>query len=196
MSSGSKAHPIDLDALYTAEVVDLTGDDVIKYPGKTIGDGLEVRRSNLPLGEDGEDPGNGLFATMDFSKGDVITIYDGEVIESTLAKERGPDGRPKRPQTHMKSINTYTVIDGLKQPVAGRGGGSFLNDPRGHFPYNAEMVRVDCVEARGRNKGIPVGVYVAATSRRRVTSARATRSTRRTVHEASCTPCRTKRAAS
>ena len=164
MASGSRAHPIDLTALYTADdVIDLTGDDVIKYPGKTIGDGLEVRPSVLPVGEEGEDPGNGLFATMDFSKGDVITIYDGEVIDSTLAKELGPDGRPKRPQTHMKSIDRYTVIDGLKHPVAGRGGGSFLNDPRGHFPYNAEMVRVDCVEARGRNKGIPVCVYVAAT---------------------------------
>ena len=29
--------------------------------------------------------------------------------------------------------------------------------------YNAKMVSVDCVEIHGRNKGIPIGVYIVAT---------------------------------
>ena len=171
--SGSRANPIAVDALYTDdvidevidEVIDLTGDDVIRYPGKTIGDGLEVRPSDLP--ESGDGPvGNGLFATVDFSKGDVITIYDGEVISSKEAKAVDANGRPLRAQTHMKNIDHHSVIDGLKHPVPGRGGGSFMNDPRDQrrrFPYNAKMVCVACVGARGRNAGIGRGVHVVAT---------------------------------
>jgi hypothetical protein len=57
----------------------------ILYPGRMIGDGINVRPSNL-ISDEGDDPGNGLFATMAFRQGDVITTYDGEVISSTLAK--------------------------------------------------------------------------------------------------------------
>jgi SET domain-containing protein len=129
----------------------------ILYPGKKISDGIDVRPSNLTSA------GNGLFATMAFSKGDVITTYDGEEIRSTVAKALDANGRPVRQQTHMKSVDTHTVIDGIKKSVPGKGGGSFINDPRRSDLYNAKMVIVDCVEARGRNKGIPIGVYIVAT---------------------------------
>jgi SET domain-containing protein len=132
----------------------------ILYPGKKIGDGIDVRPSNLT--SDKGDPGNGLFATMAFSKGDVITTYDGEVISSRAAKALDANGRPVLQQTHMKSVDSHTVIDGIKKSVPGKGGGSFINDPTRHDLYNAKMVSVDCVEARGRNKGI-LGVYIVAT---------------------------------
>ena len=133
----------------------------ILYPGKKIGDGIDVRRSKLT--SDKGDPGNGLFATMVFSKGDVITTYDGEVISSTVAKALDANGRPVLQQTHMKSVDRHTVIDGIKQSVPGKGGGSFINDPTRRDLYNAKMVIVDCVETSGRNKGIPIGVYIVAT---------------------------------
>ena len=62
------------------------------YPGKKIGDGINVRLSNLKRVKGGEDPGNGLFATMAFSKGDVITTYEGEVISRTIAKAMDAKG--------------------------------------------------------------------------------------------------------
>ena len=135
----------------------------ILYPGKKIGDGINVRSSNLKRVKGGEEPGNGLFATMAFSKGDVITTYEGEVISSTVAKAVDANGRPVRPQTHMKSIDHHAVIDGIKHAKRGHGGGSFINDPQRSELYNARMVTVDCVEIHGRKKGIPIGVYIVAT---------------------------------
>jgi hypothetical protein len=103
------------------------------------------------MGSPCKDPGNGLFATMPFSKGDVITTYDGEVISSAMAKAVDANGRPLRPQTHMKSIDHYTVINGMKKQMRGHGGGSFINDPQRRELYNAKM---DCVKPRGQNKDI------------------------------------------
>jgi hypothetical protein len=127
----------------------------ILYPGRMIGDGIDVRPSNL-ISDEGDDPGNGLFATMAFRQGDMITTYDGEVISSTVAKTLDANSRPVRQQTHMKSIDRYSVIDGIKQIVPGRGGGSFINDPQRRELYNAKM---DCVKPRGQNKDIlPIGM--------------------------------------
>jgi hypothetical protein len=133
----------------------------ILNPGKKIGEGIDVRKSSLM--SDKGDTGNGLFATMAFSKGDVITTYDGEVISSTVAKALDAYGKPVLQQTHMKSVDSHLVIDGIKKSETGKGGGSFINDPQGRELYNAKMVTVDCVATSGRNKGIPIGVYIVAT---------------------------------
>jgi len=136
----------------------------ILYPGKKIGNGITVQSSKLKRVKGGEDPGNCLFATMPFSKGDVITTYDGEVISSAMAKAVDANGRPLRPQKHMKIIDHYTVINWMKKQMRGHGGGSFINDPQRREQYNAKIVSVDCVEPCGQNKDIiPTGVYFAAT---------------------------------
>ena len=100
------------------------------WPGATIGHGLIVSTSNIP------GAGRGLFAAMDFIKGDVITIYDGEHIDKGEACRR-------KVKTHMASICSQCVIDGLKEPIHGRGGGSFVNDPQTRMMRNAEFRRVD-----------------------------------------------------
>ena len=102
----------------------------LQWPGVTIGNGIEVSESLL------HDAGRGLFATMDFFKGDVITIYEGEHIDKD-------DALMRNVKTHMASICSRCVIDGIKNPKKGAGGGSFVNDPRLCTLRNAQFRRVD-----------------------------------------------------
>ncbi len=102
----------------------------LQWPGATIGNGLEVSESRL------HDAGRGLFATTEFFKGDVITTYDGEHIDKDDALMRDV-------KTHMASICSRCVIDGIKTPRDGAGGGSFVNDPRSCTMRNAKFRRVD-----------------------------------------------------
>lgn len=103
---------------------------LFQWPGVTIGNGLDVSASLL------QDAGRGLFATMDFFKGDVITIYEGEHIDKD-------DALMRNVKTHMASICSRCVIDGIKDPKTGSGGGSFVNDPRLCRLRNAKFKRVD-----------------------------------------------------
>ena len=121
----------------------------VLWPGKTIGDGLEVKASRIP------GAGHGLFATTDFLRNDVITLYEGEWISRKKAGDRSA--------THSRSIYRDLVIDGLKVPEIGRGGGSFINDPRTTSMYNAVLVSVDHPEIKNRKISKAVGVYVRAT---------------------------------
>lgn len=121
----------------------------VLWPGKTIGDGLEVKESRIP------GAGNGLFATTDFLRNDVITLYEGESVSR--------DEALRRLATHSKSIYRDLVIDGLKVPEIGRGGGSFINDPQKKSMYNAELVPVDHPVIKNRKISKAVGVYVRAT---------------------------------
>lgn len=81
-----------------------------------VGRGVEVRPSTL-----GPQAGNGLFATIPFVSGDVITLYDG-----TRLRDRA-HARSQPKQTHIVHKDG-TYVSGLRRPVAGRGGGSFVND--------------------------------------------------------------------
>ena len=40
----------------------------------------------------------------------------------------------------MKSIDHYAVIDGMKHPKRGHGGGSFINDPQRRELYNGWII--------------------------------------------------------
>ena len=140
------------------EIIDLTIDDPpparvpIRWPGKTIGDGIFVAPSKIP------GAGNGLFAAARFERGDVITFYDGARLTGADARE------PGRVATHLASICTHEAIDGLRQPVDGCGGGSFINDPqyRRLAEYNAVLVRTDI---RDERKRIESGIHIEATMR-------------------------------
>lgn len=86
------------------------------YPGATIGDGLEVRASTIA------GAGNGLFADRDFVRNEIVTKYDGPIamVPATLP--------PKEEMSHWASlIPRHWVVQGLRSPIAGRGGGSFIN---------------------------------------------------------------------
>jgi len=86
----------------------------VRGKGCRIGFGVSVRPQ--------EGMGNGLLATKQFEKGDVITQYEGYIIGRREAEEMGSKA------THIISIGPI-IIDGFKDPsnLKGRGGGSFVN---------------------------------------------------------------------
>ena len=92
----------------------------------SIGDGLYVSKSTI------QNSGNGLFSSKTFRKGSYITLYDGENITRKEALSRTV-------LTHMAS-REGVIIDGLKFPVFGRGGGSFCNATIRQKDANAEIV--------------------------------------------------------
>ena len=91
----------------------------------TINNGVYIKQSNI------ENAGYGLFAQRNFEKNQHITLYDGEVLTK---KEAGT-----RELSHMAS-REGVVVDGLKKPIQGRGGGSFCNSASYQKYANAEIV--------------------------------------------------------
>lgn len=90
-----------------------------------VGEGVIVRPSTL-----GPKAGNGLFAQIPFASRDVITEYDGVRLRSKA------EAMAQRTQTHIAQKDG-TYVSGLREPIQGRGGGSFANDKPG--AYNAEL---------------------------------------------------------
>jgi histone H4 len=90
----------------------------------TVGYGVSIKTSRMTGG------GNGLFADRVFAKGDIITRYSGHKISREEA------GRLRREDagnaSHMrKTGDQRIIIDGLREPEEGRGGGSFANQAVG-----------------------------------------------------------------
>ena len=108
----------------------------------TIGDGVEVQASLIP------GAGRGLFAQRSFRKGQVITLYDGQKLSDRFAAARC------FPQTHINHCSrTYhgrhggqhgndIYIDGIRDPEAGCGGGSFANHKQYKRDCNADFTIV------------------------------------------------------
>jgi hypothetical protein len=92
----------------------------------TVGDGVSVLPSSIP------DSGLGLFAGRKFSRGEYITLYEGD---SLTRKEAWS----KEVLSHMAS-REGVFVDGLKEPVPGRGGGSFSNSAEREKDANASLV--------------------------------------------------------
>lgn len=93
----------------------------------TINNGLEVKRSTL-----GPHAGVGLFATREYAKHSIITIYAGPVLTRAQAKRRPCT-------THIIScgFSSDRCIDGLQIPEPNVGGGSFINDGSENKKNNA-----------------------------------------------------------
>jgi hypothetical protein len=99
-----------------------------------IGDGVHVKTSTIP------GAGLGLFATRNFKKNELITEYDGRIIDNKTAKQvqKNHPGQ----SFHFVALSLgRTVIDGIKTPIPGRGGASFTNDSMNNPPYNAKFFR-------------------------------------------------------
>lgn len=94
-----------------------------------VGDGVEIRPSRLP------DAGFGIFATRDFSPGEIITKYEGKEISRQAAKKWWRQNRSHA--SHFLSIpgDAHRVVMGIRDPLVAMedelGGGSFANDPDG-----------------------------------------------------------------
>ena len=98
------------------------------YPGATVDNGLLVRPSTI------EGAGSGLFADRDFARHEIITKYEGPI--AMVPKTRPP----KHEMSHWASlIPSQWVVQGLRAPVTGKGGGSFINHVASRA--NAEFVK-------------------------------------------------------
>ena len=93
-----------------------------------VGQGVSVAPSTIPHA------GNGLFATRSFRSSEYITEYEGEILTRKEAWERPI-------LSHMVS-REGVIVDGLKTPIAGRGGGSFSNSAMRSVDANASIVAV------------------------------------------------------
>jgi SET domain-containing protein len=70
------------------------------------------------------------------AKNELITYYDGERIDYSVARSRDP--------SHIRSVAFgHEAIDGLREPAAGRGAGSFCN--HSDRPNARYHTRDDCV---------------------------------------------------
>ena len=78
----------------------------------TVGNGVEVKAT--------PNAGNGLFAVWAFRAGDIITVYPGTQMTRRQAQAQTV-------QTHLARQARDAYVSGLRQPVAGQGGGSFAN---------------------------------------------------------------------
>ena len=102
----------------------------------SIGYGIQVKPSTIP------NAGLGLFATKNFKKNELITEYDGRIIDNETAKE--VQRTNLLASFHFVGLTLgHSVIDGIKIPILGRGGASFANDSMNHPPYNAKFFRTN-----------------------------------------------------
>jgi len=102
-----------------------------------VGGGVEVRPSGI-IGA-----GNGLFAARAFGKGDVVTFVDGPVVSDSVVRSRDPSLN-----THVRTLMShFLVVDALRSPQQGKGGGSFANDPLDKESINVRFEVCDCTDA-------------------------------------------------
>lgn len=95
----------------------------------TVGHGVSVRPSRMAGG------GKGLFADRVFAKGDIITRYSGRKISRSEADRLRREDAGNA--SHMRKTGDQRfIIDGLREPVVGRGGGSFANQAHGPADAN------------------------------------------------------------
>jgi SET domain-containing protein len=83
--------------------------------------GLEVKLSNI------HGAGLGLFTKQAISKNQIITFYDGEIIDWSIAKKLDTENK----SSHIRSLAFgFSAIDGFKKiPQDNNCGlGSFIND--------------------------------------------------------------------
>jgi len=76
--------------------------------------------------------GLGLFASRDFTRGQTLDYFDGEIVSFAEARARDP--------SRMRTLLVhFASIDGLRRPLKGRGWASFANDARDAKRNNARF---------------------------------------------------------
>ena len=106
----------------------------------TLGNGLELGPSSI------DGAGRGVFATKPFPKYSYITDYNGRYISREEAEKK----RSKGDHYYIRSVDRYTMIDGIQDAKVGDHLGSLVND--GILPKfnNTKFVRVwdeaNCVD--------------------------------------------------
>lgn len=94
---------------------------------------LEVKLSDIPKA------GLGVFTKQNIYKNQVITFYDGVIIEWEKAKQLDVQGK----SSHIRSLSFgFSAIDGFKNPQKANGLGSFINDGLSNKINNAKFKKV------------------------------------------------------
>lgn len=97
-----------------------------------VGDGIKVARSKA-LWREKRINSNGLYATWDFMKGDMITLYDGTIYVGDPQKLEDND-LVSHAYTYVERADQSERILGIKSTddgIRGRGGASLANSTRG-----------------------------------------------------------------
>jgi hypothetical protein len=105
----------------------------------TIRDGVQVRQLHTP------GAGRGLFADRDFAKNTLVTEYSGEILADEFAAAECTV------QTHILYVNadrhgqlgSSLYISDDREPIPGRGGGSFANHQDHTKDCSTKFVLVD-----------------------------------------------------
>lgn len=119
----------------------------------SIDDGVMTSASRIP------GAGLGLYAERPFVRGEYVTLYEGELISRAEA-----EARPCR--THI-AAREGVIVDGIKSPARGRGGGSFANGSRLEKEANASIVaRLGLLYLRAKRRIEPGEEIIACYGRR------------------------------
>jgi hypothetical protein len=110
---------------------------------------IDIRTSTI------ENAGNGGFANRDFDVDEIITYYEGRIVDQVTADRL-------KAKTHHKSIVTgglYVIVGNLleygddeelitnpKETLQNKGIGAYLNDPLDEDKTNVEFIIVDSYE--------------------------------------------------
>jgi hypothetical protein len=106
---------------------------MVRRLAATVGNGVVVRRSRL------RNAGMGLFAQRRFSRGELITGYEGNLVSHIQARTLQRNGK----HSHVRTLRWKDLaVDGLKLRPAprGSGGASYANDGRQTHANNASYV--------------------------------------------------------
>jgi len=88
-----------------------------------VDDGVEIGPSLIP------NAGQGLFATREFARNELVTKYEGSIMTDQEARDKC--ALDPANASHMRTMDSHhLVIDGLREATAakGKGGGSFANE--------------------------------------------------------------------
>ena len=105
----------------------------------TLGKGVAVKPSTL-IGA-----GRGLFTERPFVRGELVTYYDGAIIDAT---KTNPEQLDPSLRSHTKALFflRYAIVGnapGYCEGADGEGGGAYINDARDKARWNCSFEQVD-----------------------------------------------------
>lgn len=112
------------------------GDSLIDN-ANVVGGGLELKTSQIP------NSGLGLYAVKDFPRDAVITMYEGTFVTQEVLDELDAADNSRYVIT-VKNVEPYAAINGISDimDAFGKGGGSFVNDPRNAALHNCDFFQL------------------------------------------------------
>ncbi len=143
--------------------------DKVKAQVCVFGNGVELKESTF---------GVGLFATKNFSKGEAITLYGGQLIDYKTARERCDNGRNSHIRRHIARQccfdGRYKESDGSEilkpmEELVGLPVGAFCNDSSDASQINSRFNFIDSSYNEERYKDFEKGLPYSPLASERLT---------------------------